>query len=74
MKTEIIKEVLVNFEKDDKESIKKVIALISDLINTGIKNNCDCYEINDIYREQKELENLIDFLKDLAYSENIELT
>ena len=74
MKTKIIKEVLVNFEKDDRESIKKVITLINELINVGINNNCDCYEISTIYRDQKELEGLIQFLKDLAYSEVIELT
>lgn len=74
MKTKIIKEVLVNFEKEDRESIKEVIALINDLIAIASDNNCNCYEINSIYRDKIELENLIDFLNDLACSEVIELT
>ena len=74
MKTEIIKQITVELERDDKESIKKVIALIGDLINTGCKNNCDCYEINTIYRERGELEDFREFLADLVYSEVIELT
>ena len=73
MKTEIIKKINVKFEEDDKELIKKVIALIADLIKIGDKYDCDEYEINDIYRETEELDNLIDFLKDLAYSGVIKL-
>lgn len=74
MKTEVIKQVVVKFDKDEKESIKKVIALINDLRNICDANNCDCYEINDIYREDSEFESLVDFLAELAYSEVIELT
>ena len=74
MKTEIIKQITVKLEKEDKELIRKVIALIGNLINTGDEYDCHCYEINNIYRETEELEDIIDFLKDLVYTENIELT
>ena len=74
MKTEIIKQITVELEKDDKESIKKVISLISDLINMGYKYNCDCYEINTIYHEREDLEQYTEFLRDLIYGEIIELT
>ena len=74
MKTEIIKQITVELEKDDKESIKKVITLIGDLINTGYKNDCDCYEIDTFWRERGELEDLREFLSELACSDVIELT
>jgi hypothetical protein len=74
MKTEVVKQVVVKFDKDEKESIKKVIALISDLINVGNDNSYDGYEIDDIFRDAGEFEDVIDSLKALAYAEVIELT
>lgn len=74
MKTEIVKQINVKFDKDERELIKKTIALINDLRNTCDANNCDCYEINDTYHEDSEFESLVEFLADLAYGEVIELT
>ena len=75
MKSEVMKSVVVKFDKDEKELIKKVIVLINDLMNVGFRNNCDgFYEINDISHDTGELENLVEYLKDFVYSEVIELT
>lgn len=73
MITEIIKQIKVKVEKDDKELIKKVIDFVNELTYIGDKYSCSCYDINGIYRDVNELENLIDFLKDLADTEIIEL-
>jgi hypothetical protein len=75
MKTEVVKSVVVKFDKDEKELIKKVIFLINDLMSAGFQNNCDgFYEINGISHDTGELEDFVEYLKDLAYSDVIELT
>ena len=73
MKSEVVQQINVKFEKDDKELIKKVIALVGNLISTGNKYNCSCYEMNDTCYNTGELENLMELLNDLAYTEIIEL-
>ena len=74
MKTEIVKQINVKFEKDEKDLIKKVVALINDLIFKGIEYEYHCYDINGAHHDTYELENLIELLNDLAYTEVIELT
>lgn len=74
MKTNIIKQVNVKFEKEERELIQKVTALINNLINTGDRNNCNYYEMNDICRDKEELENLVEFLGDFVHTDVIELT
>ena len=74
MITEIIKQINVKVEKDEKELIKEVIEFVSELVYIGDKYNCSCYDINGIYRETNALENLIAFLKDFTDTEVIELT
>jgi hypothetical protein len=74
MKSNVVKQVNVVLEKDEAELIKKVIVLINDLMNESFKNGCDgYYEIGNISRDTGELEDLVEFLKDLAYTDVIEL-
>lgn len=74
MKTEVIKQVVVKFEKEERELIQKATAVINNLITAGSRNNCSYYEMNDICRDEQELENLVEFLGDLVYTDVIELT
>lgn len=74
MKTEVVKQINVQFEKDEKELIKKVIVLINDLMNVSFRNGCNgYYEINGISHDKGEFEDLVEFLKRLVYNEVIEL-
>ena len=73
MKTEIIKQITIKLEKDDKEPIKKVIALANNLMNVGRENDCDCYKINNFYYEKEHFADLIALLDSLLYTETIEL-
>jgi len=74
MKTEIIKQITVKLEKDDKELLEKTVSLIHGLLNIGIKYNCDSYYMDGFYRDKEEFEDFIDFLNNLTYADNIELT
>lgn len=73
MKTNIVKQVNITLEKEERESIQKVIAFINNLISAGSRNNCSYYEMNDVCRDEGELENLVEFLGDLIYTDVIEL-
>lgn len=74
MKTEIIRKISVKLEENDIKSIEKVNALINDLVNKGIEYEYDCYEINNSYYDMEQLDNFINFLNDLVYTEAIKLT
>ena len=75
MKSEVVKSVIVKFDKDERESIRKVVDLINDLMSISSENSCDgYYEINNISHDTREFENLIEYLEDLIYSDVIELT
>ena len=74
MTTEIVKQINIKLDKNDKESIEKVIPLVNELINTGDKYKNDGYNINDAYYSIVELDTFMEFLKNLIYTEVIELT
>ena len=75
MKSEVVKSVVVKFDKDERDLIRKVVNLINDLMNISSENNCDgYYEVNNIPRDTRELETLIEYLEDLIYSDVVELT
>lgn len=74
MKTEIIKQANVKFDEDDRELIKKVITLVTELVKAGDNYGSYYYVIDGITRDTDDFENLMDFLRDLAYADVIELT
>lgn len=75
MKTEIVKQINIRLDKNDKELIEKVIPLINELINTGDNYDCHYYTTSDdMCRNTREVEDVVEFLKELVYSDVIELT